>query len=112
MPNGKHGGGVPCIQSPSKLFHTTSPMGGGPELEFQTDRHASSPYPPHTCLILMSLFISTNKPPSHIESQRHIFLSRPYCGALLFENSTSDARDHCANERTFLSWLRLSMYLA
>jgi uncharacterized membrane protein YidH (DUF202 family) len=33
-------------------------------------------------------------------------------GALLFENTTSDARDHCANERTFLSWLRLSMYLA
>ncbi|KAJ5265385.1 hypothetical protein N7524_006403 [Penicillium chrysogenum] len=48
----------------------------------------------------------------HVESQRHIFLSRPYFGALLFENSSSDARDHCANERTFLSWLRLSMYLA
>ncbi|KAJ5120904.1 uncharacterized protein N7515_010292 [Penicillium bovifimosum] len=48
----------------------------------------------------------------HVESQRHIFFSRPYFGALLFENSTSDARDHCANERTFLSWLRLSMYLA
>ncbi|EKV15705.1 Putative DUF domain protein [Penicillium digitatum] len=48
----------------------------------------------------------------HIESQQHIFLSRPYFGALLFENSSSDARDHCANERTFLSWLRLSMYLA
>ncbi|OQE76800.1 hypothetical protein PENNAL_c0064G01102 [Penicillium nalgiovense] len=28
------------------------------------------------------------------------------------KDSTSDARDHCANERTFLSWLRLSMYLA
>jgi uncharacterized membrane protein YidH (DUF202 family) len=41
----------------------------------------------------------------------HIFLTRPYLGALLFENSASDARDHCANERTFLSWLRLSMYL-
>ncbi|CAI7656011.1 unnamed protein product [Penicillium glandicola] len=48
----------------------------------------------------------------HIESQHHIFLSRPYFGALLFENNSSDARDHCANERTFLSWLRLSMYLA
>ncbi|KAJ5431541.1 hypothetical protein N7445_009273, partial [Penicillium cf. griseofulvum] len=49
----------------------------------------------------------------HIESQHgHIFLSRPYFGALLFENTSSDARDHCANERTFLSWLRLSIYLA
>ncbi|GLB12198.1 hypothetical protein AtubIFM57258_009478 [Aspergillus tubingensis] len=42
----------------------------------------------------------------------HIFLTRPYISTLLFENATSDARDHCANERTFLSWLRLSMYLA
>ncbi|KAL3430258.1 hypothetical protein BDV09DRAFT_26091 [Aspergillus tetrazonus] len=47
----------------------------------------------------------------HLESDTHIFLTRPYLGALLFENSASDARDHCANERTFLSWLRLSMYL-
>jgi uncharacterized membrane protein YidH (DUF202 family) len=31
---------------------------------------------------------------------------------LLFENQTSDARDHCANERTFLSYLRLSVYMA
>ncbi|KAL4925112.1 DUF202 domain-containing protein [Aspergillus undulatus] len=47
----------------------------------------------------------------HLESSTHIFLTRPYLGALLFENTASDARDHCANERTFLSWLRLSMYL-
>ncbi|KAL4886662.1 hypothetical protein BJY04DRAFT_76204 [Aspergillus karnatakaensis] len=47
----------------------------------------------------------------HLEDSAHIFLARPYLGALLFENSASDARDHCANERTFLSWLRLSMYL-
>ncbi|KAK6829273.1 hypothetical protein RU639_003527 [Aspergillus parasiticus] len=48
----------------------------------------------------------------HLGDNHHIFLSRPWFGALLFENATSDARDHCANERTFLSWLRLSMYLA
>lgn len=36
----------------------------------------------------------------------------PIFGAFLFENTASDARDHCMNERTFLSWLRLSMYLA
>ncbi|KAF9885877.1 hypothetical protein FE257_012257 [Aspergillus nanangensis] len=47
----------------------------------------------------------------HLEDDHHIFLSRPFFGALLFENNTSDARDHCANERTFLSWLRLAMYL-
>lgn len=40
-----------------------------------------------------------------------VVLSRPLFGALLFENANSDARDHCANERTFLSWLRLSIYL-
>ncbi|KAH6668552.1 hypothetical protein F5X68DRAFT_265298 [Plectosphaerella plurivora] len=33
-------------------------------------------------------------------------------GPLLFQNETSDARDHCANERTFLSYLRLSVYMA
>ncbi|RHZ47597.1 DUF202 domain-containing protein [Aspergillus thermomutatus] len=48
----------------------------------------------------------------HLEDKKHLFLSRPLFGALLFENVASDARDHCANERTFLSWLRLSMYLA
>ncbi|GAB0133044.1 hypothetical protein EsDP_00001461 [Epichloe bromicola] len=33
-------------------------------------------------------------------------------GPLLFENETSDARDHCANERTFLSYIRLSVFTA
>jgi len=41
-----------------------------------------------------------------------LLLSRPIFGPLLFENANSDARDHCANERTFLSWLRLSIYMA
>ena len=27
-------------------------------------------------------------------------------------NDSSDARDHCANERTFLSWLRLGIYMS
>ncbi|OKP02510.1 hypothetical protein PENSUB_7043 [Penicillium subrubescens] len=47
--------------------------------------------------------------PTH---SRPALVEEPLLGALLFENTTSDARDHCANERTFLSWLRLSMYLA
>ncbi|PKY09319.1 hypothetical protein P168DRAFT_324304 [Aspergillus campestris IBT 28561] len=68
------------------------------------------PRPPYNPIINMA-----NSNPvivdEHLQHKHHIFLSRPYLGALLVENSTSDARDHCANERTFLSWLRLSMYL-
>ncbi|KAF1816778.1 hypothetical protein P152DRAFT_453398 [Eremomyces bilateralis CBS 781.70] len=44
--------------------------------------------------------------------ERSIFLDRPLFGPLLFENKDSDARDNCANERTFLSWLRLSVYMS
>ncbi|GAP86365.1 putative duf202 domain-containing protein [Rosellinia necatrix] len=40
------------------------------------------------------------------------FASWPLLGPLLFENETSDARDHCANERTFLASLRLSVYMS
>jgi len=41
-----------------------------------------------------------------------VWMERPLLGPLLFDNVQSDARDHCANERTFLSWLRLSTYMA
>jgi uncharacterized membrane protein YidH (DUF202 family) len=41
-----------------------------------------------------------------------LFLALPFYAPLLFPNVSSNARDHCANERTFLSWLRLSVYLA
>ncbi|RMZ84848.1 hypothetical protein DV737_g1007, partial [Chaetothyriales sp. CBS 132003] len=41
-----------------------------------------------------------------------LFLLRPLYAPLLFNNVSSDARDHCANERTFLAWLRISIYLA
>ncbi|KAI0392970.1 hypothetical protein F5Y17DRAFT_459311 [Xylariaceae sp. FL0594] len=40
------------------------------------------------------------------------FTTWPLLGPLLFENDGSDARDHCANERTFLSNLRLSVYMS
>ncbi|ROT41820.1 hypothetical protein SODALDRAFT_326002 [Sodiomyces alkalinus F11] len=33
-------------------------------------------------------------------------------GSLLFENETSDARDHCAPKPSFLSYLRLSIYMS
>ncbi|KAK3990046.1 hypothetical protein QBC44DRAFT_342111 [Cladorrhinum sp. PSN332] len=40
------------------------------------------------------------------------FCLPPVFGPLIFNNETSDCRDHCANERTFLSYLRLSIYMA
>ncbi|KAK5165596.1 uncharacterized protein LTR77_009125 [Saxophila tyrrhenica] len=43
---------------------------------------------------------------------RHVFVERPWFGHILFDNEDSDARDHCAAERTFLSWLRLATYMA
>ncbi|KAI9367447.1 hypothetical protein BJX61DRAFT_304534 [Aspergillus egyptiacus] len=77
----------------------------GPEAQVQACKR-----PPYNPLINL-----VNAKPvlveEHLESKQHIFLTRPWFGALLFENIASDARDHCANERTFLSWLRLSMYL-
>ncbi|KAK2744838.1 hypothetical protein FQN57_004162 [Myotisia sp. PD_48] len=48
----------------------------------------------------------------HRLSKTPIFLTKPLLGSLVLDNQQSDARDHCANERTFLSWLRLSMYLS
>lgn len=52
--------------------------------------------------------------PVEIDPSRssHPLLWRPLFAPLLFPNHTSDARDHCANERTFLSWLRLSIYMS
>ncbi|KAL9597295.1 MAG: hypothetical protein Q9219_005219 [cf. Caloplaca sp. 3 TL-2023] len=45
-------------------------------------------------------------------SRTHPFLLPPFISPLLFPNASSDARDHLANERTFLSWLRLAVYMA
>ncbi|KAI9732369.1 MAG: hypothetical protein M1834_001576 [Cirrosporium novae-zelandiae] len=55
--------------------------------------------------------ILVNKDPT-TPSPVHLFLSPPISAPLLFPNTASDARDHLANERTFLSYLRLSIYLA
>ncbi|KAF2992937.1 hypothetical protein E8E13_000295 [Curvularia kusanoi] len=43
---------------------------------------------------------------------RATFRERPLLGVLLFDNVASEARDIAANERTFLSWLKLSVYMA
>ncbi|KAI2624189.1 hypothetical protein GGR54DRAFT_564816 [Hypoxylon sp. NC1633] len=45
-------------------------------------------------------------------SSDNVFWAWPLLGPLLVENESSDTRDHCANERTFLSYLRLSVYMA
>jgi len=51
-------------------------------------------------------------PNTSSHSTAAILLTRPLLTPLIFPNKSSDARDHCANERNFLSWLRLSIYLA
>lgn len=55
---------------------------------------------------------SSDSSPGGGSSSSASFFAWPFLGPLLFENQTSDARDHCANERTFLSYLRLSVYMA
>ena len=45
-------------------------------------------------------------------SNENPLYKQPIFAPLLFQNESSDARDHCANERTFLSWLRLSVYMS
>lgn len=49
---------------------------------------------------------------SLLDETENTFYLWPLFGPLLFENGSSDCRDHCANERTFLSFLRLSIYMA
>jgi len=51
--------------------------------------------------------------PIHVAEHhgQSVFCVPPLLGPLLFDNTDSDARDHCANERTFLSYLRLSIYM-
>ncbi|KKA30235.1 hypothetical protein TD95_003746 [Thielaviopsis punctulata] len=45
-----------------------------------------------------------------LDPNTEAFFHAPLLGPLLVTNESSDARDHCANERTFLSYLKLSMY--
>lgn len=39
------------------------------------------------------------------EYSRYVFTERPWFGPLLFDNNASDARDHCAAERSMWSLL-------
>jgi uncharacterized membrane protein YidH (DUF202 family) len=55
---------------------------------------------------LCSCSIRNSTPSSHPP-----LLTHPLA-PLLIPNKASDARDHLANERTFLSWLRLGVFMA
>lgn len=74
---------------------------------------STCPFPPHCvfdCQFSADLADISSSSDDH--SRTLPFFVWPFFGPLLFENQTSDARDHCANERTFLSYLRLSIYMA
>lgn len=78
------------------LLHSFSPR------PVPIDSLSPTPYPPQPHSLTLATRSSTSHP----------FLARPVFSPLLFPNNSSDARDHCANERTFLSWLRLSIYMS
>jgi uncharacterized membrane protein YidH (DUF202 family) len=63
------------------------------------------------CTIPYMFLIETCRESSSPANSLKLFFALPFYAPLLFPNVSSDARDHCANERTFLSWLRLSVYL-
>ncbi|KAH6659362.1 hypothetical protein BKA67DRAFT_11604 [Truncatella angustata] len=71
-----------------------------------------------SCCAPLQLSYAQLRKPTEVEDlvsdwrTENVFWTWPFFGPLLFENRTSDARDHCANERTFLSFLRLSVYMA
>ncbi|KAJ4414478.1 hypothetical protein N0V85_003129 [Neurospora sp. IMI 360204] len=62
--------------------------------------------------LLEPIDLSDRPDTSLLDENENIFCLWPLFGPLLFENESSDCRDHCANERTFLSFLRLSIYMA
>jgi len=71
------------------------------------------PDPEDAWHILFNPFGRTiNVDENHPENPLKMFFQQPLYAPLLFSNVSSDARDHCANERTFLSWLRLAVYMA
>ncbi|KAL0472384.1 hypothetical protein QR685DRAFT_234298 [Neurospora intermedia] len=62
--------------------------------------------------LLEPIDLSDRYDTSLLDENENTFCLWPLFGPILFENESSDCRDHCANERTFLSFLRLSIYMA
>ncbi|KAI0117770.1 hypothetical protein GGR51DRAFT_555053 [Nemania sp. FL0031] len=78
----------------------------GPERDPEYDSEPSSCLGPFSCIPVEV----DNFGPGF--TGHNTFTTRPFLGPLLFDNETSDARDHCANERTFLATLKLSVYMS
>ncbi|KAI2779106.1 hypothetical protein F4815DRAFT_204081 [Daldinia loculata] len=70
------------------------------------------PRPSRSCCSGLSLTELSRPVEVNDSSISNVFWSWPILGPLLVDNESSDTRDHCANERTFLSYLRLSVYMA
>ncbi|RAL65636.1 hypothetical protein DID88_005308 [Monilinia fructigena] len=68
---------------------------------------------PQQEMIYSPIYFPARPPPIDVANHHgeSVFCTPPLFGPLLFDNVDSDCRDHCANERTFLSYLRLSMYM-
>ncbi|KAI1337394.1 hypothetical protein F5Y15DRAFT_417861 [Xylariaceae sp. FL0016] len=85
-----------------------------PQLDPENQHHATrSCLGPFSCAELRRpIEVGGDNGPDFHDESSNCFLTWPFLAPLLFENESSDARDHCANERTFLSYLRLSVYMA
>lgn len=66
-------------------------------------RRRVSTHPPHS---RRALTPNPNPNPDRLDSNGPLILSSPFISSLLFQNDASDARDHCANERSL--WSRSS----
>ncbi|KAI3338670.1 hypothetical protein F4824DRAFT_499036 [Ustulina deusta] len=80
-----------------------------PEIDLEDDPGRSSSWlGPFSCI---PIEIEEDFGPS-FTGQHNAFATWPLFGPILFDNENSDARDHCANERTFLASLKLSIYMS
>ena len=86
---------------PYRLCGLPNPLTNKPIFINQYSIHGSPPSTSHT-----NVRMRRDNP------TRNALFRNPFYAPLLFHNEQSDVRDHCANERTFLSWLRLAIYLA
>jgi hypothetical protein len=60
-------------------------------------QYAFHPIHPSISLTILATYLIA---PRANDSERQVFRESPFLGVLLFDNVTSDARDHAANERS------------
>jgi uncharacterized membrane protein YidH (DUF202 family) len=58
------------------------------------------------------LLVETRVLELRTKQESRLFFSWPVFSPIIFDNTVSEARDLCASERNFLSWLKLSLALA